>query len=444
MKRILVLIAVVLSVALFAKTVSIPVKAGEIQVPVVVKFSELLELLPEDFEPVWESLKVICCNREVPYQIDDVDGNNRISGPDTLLFLASGQTRIEISDVKPSKTTIYPRAFNVEKFGNGFLVKAVDGSLEFEVTEKGLVNIKKFGNVKADIVSEIGIARIAGWSRSTYYVDGDIGKVHDEETTPGLRLVSLKVLTPGPVAVGIQAVLFSDKFFGLSQELMIYVFTNGDILVNNQFKFYNYADIMKLQTMITRPMIPAFDDTLHILPVFRRLSWADQLGITPYEYWLERNAVTWVDKLPYIIFPAGQSMKPLFWGATYIFASAERWRTNYSPKAKMGVAEIMPTIPLMYADYKKWLEGDTWVYESLEFRTGIFKWVADEFNVYPATENVYPVWGTKKEEMPNRYKAGDVVEHKILYHLYTAPTSEEAIKWLERKSASFRALKIGE
>lgn len=444
MRKTLVVVLTVVSLMLLAQSVTIPVRAGDVQVPVVLKFSQLLELLPEDFEPAWESLKVICCNREVPFQIDDVDGNNRISGPDTLLFLARGNTEIRISSEKPDRPSTFAPAFAVETVGNVRRVRSHDGNIEFEVTEKGLVNVKKFGAHTADLVSEIGIARIAGWSRSTFYVDGDIGRVHDEETTPGLRLASLKVLAPGPIAVGVHAVLFSDKFFGLSQEILTYVFSNGDIVVNNQFKFYNYADIMKLQTMITRPIIPTFDDTVHILPVFRRLSWADQLGITPYEYWLERNAVTWVDRLPYIVFPAGQSMRPLFWGATYIFASAERWRTNYSPRARVGVAEIMPSIPLMYADYKKWLEGDTWVYESLEFRTGIFKWVADEFNAYPATEDVYPVYGTNKEAMPNRYKAGDVVEHNILYTLYTAPNHEEAIRFLERKSASYRQLKIGE
>ncbi|MGB9614675.1 MAG: hypothetical protein ACPL3B_04160 [Fervidobacterium sp.] len=300
------------------------------------------------------------------------------------------------------------------------------------------------GGIKGNLVDEIGIARIAGWSRSTYYVNGDIVSQHDEETTGGLRLVDIKVFDPGPVAVGVKALLQSDKFFGLFQDLLIYVFRNGDIYVDNSFLFHNYADIMKLQTMLTKPLIPAFDDTVHILPVFRRLAWADQLGITPYEYWFERDAITIVNNIPYIVFPAEQSMKPLFWGATYIFASAERWRTKFSPKGKTGIAEIFPKVPVIIADYKKWLEGDTWVYESLEFRTGIFKWVADEFNAYPATENVYPVWGTNKEAMPNRYKAGDKVEHTMLYSLYNAESIQDAIKFVEQKSASFRTVKVGE
>lgn len=443
MKRVLAILVLLSGLVVLGATVSIPVVAGNVEVPVVLQMGKLVDMLPEDFEPDWTSLKVIVDNKEVPYQVDDVDGNKRVSAPDYLVFIAKGNGKIQIAD-QAAKATVYPKAFTVTKSDKGWTIKTTDNTLEVFVNEKGIARVNQFGSVKASLVDEVGIARIAGWSRSTYFINGDIGTQHDEETSQGLRVVDVKVFEPGPVAVGIKALLQSDKFFGLFQDLLIYVFRNGDIYVDNNFLFYNYADIMKLQTMITKPIIPAFDDTVHILPVFRRLAWADQLGITPYEYWLERNAVTWINNIPYIVFPAGQSMKPLFWGATYIFASAERWRSNYSPKGKVGIAEIFPTVPMVKADYAKWLEGDTWVYESLEFRTGIFKWVADEFNAYPATENVYPVWGTKKEDMPNRYKAGDKVEHVMLYTLYNANSVEDAVKLIEEKSKSFRSLKIGE
>ncbi|MEN3043003.1 MAG: hypothetical protein ABDH59_06905 [Fervidobacterium sp.] len=443
MKRLFVMFGVLCTLLGFAETVSIPVVAGNIEVPVVLQMGKLVDMLPENFEPDWTSLKVLIDNKEVAYQIDDVDGNKRVSAPDYLVFIAKGNGRIQISD-QAAKATVYPKAFALTKEDKGWTIRTTDNTLEVFVNEKGIARVTQFGNIKANLVDEIGIARIAGWSRSTYYVDGSIGNQHDEETSSGLRVVDLKIFEPGPVAVGIKVLLQSERFFGLFQDMLVYVFRNGDIYVDNNFLFYNYADIMKLQTMITKPIIPAFDDTVHILPVFRRLAWADQLGITPYEYWLERNAIRMVNNIPYVVFPAGQSMKPPFWGATYIFASVERWRSNYSAKGKVGIAEIFPTIPLLKADYAKWLEGDTWVYESLEFRTGIFKWVADEFNAYPATENVYPVWGTKKEAMPNRYKAGDKVEHTILYTLYNANTVEDAIKLVEEKSKSFRSLKIGE
>jgi hypothetical protein len=439
MKKLVLLLAVLLSLVVFAGSFSIPVIAGQVEVPVVVQMGKLVDMLPEDFEPDWTSLRILVEGVEVPFQIEDVDGNGRISAPDYLVFIAKGNTQIVVQDA-PGKAVVYPKAFEVVKDSKGWTIKAVDESIEAVVNDHGLLQVTKFGSVEAKLVDEVGIARVSGWYNSTYYVDGKLGD-HHEETSGAFRVVSLKVLDPGPVAVCVVAVLKSEKFNGLKQELVTHLFKNGDILVDNRFVFETYADMMKLQTMITRPIIPAFDDTLHILPVFRRLVWADQLNITPYEYWLQRNAITWVDNMPYITFPAGSSMKPLWWGATYIFASMERWRTNFSPKGKIGVAEILPEIPVVPADYKKWLDGDTWVYESLEFRDGVFKWMPGEFEAYPSTTGVYSM---KVEDMPNRYKAGDIVQHLRLYSIYSAKSVEEAIKFIEAKSNSFRSLKIGE
>ncbi|MGC9772411.1 hypothetical protein [Fervidobacterium islandicum] len=439
MKRLAILFVGLLALMVFAESVSIPVIAGQVEVPVVLQMGTLSEMIPEDFEPDWTSLKVLVEGKEVPFQIEDVDGNKRVSAPDYLVFIAKGKSEIVVQDTS-SKAVVYPKAFDVVKDTKEWIIKAVDGTIEAVVNDHGLVQVTRFGNVKAKLVDEIGIARVSGWYNSTYYVDGKLGD-HHEETSGAFRVVSLKVLDPGPVAVGIIAVLKSEKFNGLRQELITHVFKNGDILVDNKFVFETYADMMKVQTMVTRPIIPAFDDTLHILPVFRRLVWADQLNITPYEYWLQRNAVTLVNNMPYIVFPAGNSMKPLWWGATYIFASMERWRSNFSPKGNVGIAEILPEIPVIPADYKKWLDGDTWVYESLEFRDGVFKWMPGEFDAYPSTTGVYSM---KVEDMPNRYKAGDVVQHVRLFSLYNAKTVEEAVKFIEAKSESFRNLKIGE
>jgi len=439
MKKLFLLFAILLGLVVFAGSFSVPVVAGQVEVPVVLQMGKLVDMIPEDFEPEWTSLRILVEGMEVPFQIEDVDGNGRISAPDYLVFIAKGNTQIVVQDA-PGKAVVYPKAFEVVKDSKGWMIKAVDESIEAVVNDHGLLQVTKFGSVKAKLVDEVGIARVSGWYNSTYYVDGKLGD-HHEETSGAFRVVSLKVLDPGPVAVCVVATLKSEKFNGLRQELVTHLFKNGDILVDNKFVFETYADMMKLQTMITRPIIPAFDDTVHILPVFRRLVWADQLNITPYEYWLQRNAITWVDNMPYITFPAGSSMKPLWWGATYIFASMERWRTNFSPKGKIGVAEILPEIPVVPADYKKWLDGDTWVYESLEFRDGVFKWMPGEFEAYPSTTGVYSM---KVEDMPNRYKAGDIVQHLRLYSIYSAKSVEEAIKFIEAKSNSFRSLKIGE
>lgn len=422
----------------FAAKVEIPFSAGDVEVPFVVQVSKLVEFLPEDFDPDWTSLTVVSADKLVPFQIEDVDGNKRVSAADYLVFLAAGKGKIVLQDVPGTQQKFEP-AFTIEQKGNKWLGVSKDGNLAFEVSDKGLVSITKFSGIEQKLLDEIGILRVSGWPASTYYVDGNLG-YHHEETSGAFRVVSLKVLEPGPVAVGIVTHLKSEKFVGLNQILTVHVFKNGDVLVDNLISFDTYCDLMKLQTMVTRP-VTAFDDVLHILPVFRRLVWADQLGITPYEYWLQRNAIKIIDNIPYIVFPAKDSMRPLWWGATYIFASMERFRSNFSPSAKVGVAEILPTVPVVYADYKKWLDSDTWVYESLEFRDGIFKWMPGEFEAFEPTKGVYSM---KVEDMPNRYKAGDVVQHVRLYSLYKASDVTNAVRWIEAKSKSFTSIKIGE
>lgn len=440
MKKYIWFAILILPALLMGKTFEIPVVAGNVEVPVVIQVGQILDMLPSDFDPDWESLTVKFGGSEVAFQIDDVDGNGRISALDHLVFLAKGKGAIVLSEEAPKAVKKVQPFFKIEKESAKWIVTTTDGTMKAEINEKGLIAVTKFGNVEGKIVDEVGIARVSGWPETTYYIDGKLGN-HHEETSGAFRTVSLKVLEPGPVAVGVVAHLKSERFSGLNQILVTYIFKNGDILVDNTFKFDTYTDLMKLQTMVTRPVAPAFDDAQHILPVFRRLVWADQLNITPLEYWLERNAIQYVDKLPYIVFPASSNMKPLWWGATYIFASMERFRSNYSPKVKVGIAEILPQIPVIAADYQKWLDSDTWVYESLEFRDGIFKWMPGEFDAYESTKNVYSM---KVEDMPNRYKAGDTVRHLRLYHVYTASNIESAIKWLEEKSASFRTLKVGE
>ncbi|AJC73813.1 hypothetical protein AJ81_05960 [Pseudothermotoga hypogea DSM 11164 = NBRC 106472] len=441
MRRLLTLLLLTLSLVLLATVYKIPVKAGEVEVPIVIKMSDLLSLVPEDFDADWSALHVVSGNAHVPFQIDDADGNGRISAGDYLVFLLKDQGEIVIPDADENiEVPKFEPKFDTTKTDDGWTITSKDGSLKLRANKHGLAQVIAFKGVEKLLLDEIGIARVSGWPESTYWVDGKLGN-HHEETTGSFRIVSVNVFKPGPVAVGIHAHLKSERFHGLNQILLVYVFANGDILVNNTFKFESYADMMKLQTMVTRPLVPAFDDALHILPVFRRLVWADQLNITPLEYWKMRNAIIYVDETPYIAFPATSSMKPLWWGATYIFASMERWRSNYSPNAKIGVAQILPFVPVVHADYKKWLDSDTWVYESLEFRDGIFKWMPGEFDAYESTRGIYSM---KVEDMPNRYKFGDSVSHLRLLSLYSAPNIESAVKWIETKSASFRSVKVGE
>jgi len=62
MKKVLtvmtVLVVSLLSIA-FAGTMSIPVTAGDVEVPVVVQMATLLDHVSEDFEPDWSTMKVL-------------------------------------------------------------------------------------------------------------------------------------------------------------------------------------------------------------------------------------------------------------------------------------------------------------------------------------------------------------------------------------------------
>jgi hypothetical protein len=174
--------------------------------------------------------------------------------------------------------------------------------------------------------------------------------------------------------------------------------------------------------------------------VFRRLLWADQLNITPLEYWFERNAIMYVDRLPYIVFPAIDSMKPLWWGATYIFASQESWRSNYSPSLGIGVAEILPEKPVVYADYNKWVDGNTWIYESREFRDGIFKWLPGEFELYESTKDMVSLETT---DLPNHYVAGDELNFVRFYRLYESSTIGSAISHIVNRTLEIQSVEIG-
>ncbi|MBO8160787.1 MAG: hypothetical protein H0Z24_04050, partial [Thermosipho sp. (in: Bacteria)] len=124
---------------------------------------------------------------------------------------------------------------------------------------------------------------------------------------------------------------------------------------------------------------------------------------------------------------------------TYIFASQERWRGNYSEKLGMGVAEILPEIPVVKDNFVNWINGNTWVFESQEFRDGVFKWIPGEFEAYEATKGAYP---TDMKLWPNRYYAGQEVNFVRLYNITKVDNLEDWVKWLEAKSESFRSIEI--
>ncbi|AKI97354.1 hypothetical protein [Kosmotoga pacifica] len=427
---------------LMAETIEIPItinKTTDSLVPVRISMNKLLDLVGIDFDANWDSIRFIDEEgAEVPYQIDDVDLNGKLSSGDYILVMLSGNAKVVVSDDFSVEAPTYDSDFYVNKTDDGVIV----GNLTFRarINNKGLVRFEKFESVEGTIVDEIGIARIAGWVGSTYYVNGELGK-HEEKTSGDFKVKEMKVLPAGPVAVTVVSRLDCDPFVGLEQIIVTSIFKNGDVISSNHFVFKTYADLMKLQNMITRPITDLSDDAVHMLPVFRRLVWADQLNITPLEYWAERNAIMNVNGKPYIVFPATDSMKPLWWGATYIFASQESWRSNYSPSKGIGVAEINPVKPIVYVNYEKWVNGNTWVYESREFRDGIFKWIPGEFEIYESTAgNV----STEMSDWPARFKAGDEVTFERYYDLYKSLNIPNAIEYLELRAIEIQSITIGE
>ncbi|MFN4191180.1 MAG: hypothetical protein ACK4E2_09305, partial [Pseudothermotoga sp.] len=223
MKKYIWFAILILPALLMGKTFEIPVVAGNVEVPVVIQVGQILDMLPSDFDPDWESLTVKFGGSEVAFQIDDVDGNGRISALDHLVFLAKGKGAIVLSEEAPKAVKKVQPFFKIEKESAKWIVTTTDGTMKAEINEKGLIAVTKFGNVEGKIVDEVGIARVSGWPETTYYIDGKLGN-HHEETSGAFRTVSLKVLEPGPVAVGVVAHLKSERFSGLNQILVTYIF----------------------------------------------------------------------------------------------------------------------------------------------------------------------------------------------------------------------------
>jgi hypothetical protein len=285
------------------------------------------------------------------------------------------------------------------------------------------------------LADEIGILRFSGYPESTWWANRQLGP-HEEYTTleaGGMRHIRTEILPAGPARVTVVSEYASDRFVGLTQRVVTRIYASGDIEVSNEITFRGYADMMKLQHMATRVASQADPDALHLLPVFRRLIWADQLGITPEAYFAERNAVVTVNGTPYLAFRADDNLSPLFWGATYIFASAEPWRAGFAPSLGVAVAELAHAMPDIPEDYDEFLSGNTWVFESQEFRTGVFKWTADEFAAYEATRGVTP-------STPNHYLPGDRASFRYTYSVYPADSVEAAISWAAARQAELASI----
>lgn len=432
MKRLAILLLALLATAAYAETRSVTIEPEFITgraVPVSIDFLTLRDTIGAEFPMDWSSLRVLVDGEPIPFQIDDVDTNDRISAGDELSFLTTGTAVIEVDDA-PGEAATFPSAFS--RSGDDPVVLRSDHTpgITVEVPANGLVRIVGFGDTEAMLANEIGILRFSGYPESTYWADGQLGP-HEEYTNleaGGMRHVGTTILEAGPARVTVVAEYASDRFVGLTQRLVTRIYATGDVEISNDVALRGYSDIMKLQSMATAVMSQADPESLHLLPVFRRLVWADQLGIDAEAYFAERDAVTTVDGTPYLAFRADDNLSPLYWGATYIFASAEPWRANYSEALGIGVAELAHETPEIASDYDEWLSGNTWVFESQEFRSGVFKWTAEEFGTYEVTASITP-------SAPNHFVPGDAVRFHLTYSVFAADSTDDAIRYARDRQA---------
>ncbi|GAB6188612.1 hypothetical protein JCM30566_03510 [Marinitoga arctica] len=444
-KGILVLLLIIFSIFVMAEERVIEIKTNQMtwmEVPYTISFSKLLDIVGEDFEANWYSIRVLDENGNyLPYQINDMDGNKRISSSDELLFTFKKYAKIMISDDSSKDLMAFNPNFSVEKENDEYLVTSKD--FDIKINKFGLANFIRYKDIKGTIYNELGTARIAGWSGSTFYINGKLGK-HVEMTSSGLEIENVRVLDAGPVAVTVISDLYSKLLPGLNQHIVTYIFKTGDVLVKNSFRFTNYVDIMKLQVMATAPITNIDDNAKHILPMFRRMVWAEQINGSPLEYWEQRDAVKYVNGKPYIEFSAIDSMKPLWWGATYAFVSEESWRANFSPKYSIGAAEILPEKPVIYSDLKEFVFNDFWFYESREFRDGIFRWLPGEMDNYEATKEIFPPYSEENvgKYWMAKFKAGDVVNYTRYYSIFQSRDTSEAIDFLEKRAIEIQNIHV--
>lgn len=425
LRLVALLLAALLASSAMAETrsVTIPVESDGSAVPVSVDLLTLRNAIGADFSFDWANLRVSVDGEPVPFQIDDVDLNERVSAGDELAFLATGDATIEVSDTALEPVEFEP-GLEVSENGDATVITSLSGNgFSVEIAPEGLARITGYGDTQGVMAAELGILRFSGYPESTWWANEQYGP-HEEYTTleaGGMRHLQTQVLPAGPARVTVVSEYASDRFVGLGQRVVTRVYHSGDVDVSNSVRFGGYSDMMKLQSMATNVLSQVDPEAMHVTPVFRRLLWADQLGISAEDYFAERDAVQEVDGENVIAFNSNDNLSPLYWGAAYIFTSAEPWRAGYSEDLGLAVIESAHVTPEVAEDYDEWLAGNTWVFESQEFRTGVFKWTADEFATYPATEDI-------TLNATNHYLPGDTAEFRFTYSVRPAEDLADVVR----------------
>src|SRR5690606_24986811 len=281
MRRTVVAIAALaLCAAAFAETRSVTVSLESLTgrpVPVSIDLLTLRDAIGAEFPMDWTSLRVTVGGEEVPYQIDDVDRNGRISAGDQLgvlltglvqagdgrACLAAGPATTDTTDA-PGDGANYEPALTVEGEDPAVITSNRAEGFVVEVPAHGLARIVGYGDAQALLANEIGILRFSGYPESTWWANEQYGP-HAEYTNleaGGMRHVGTTVLPAGPARVTVVAEYASDRFVGLRQRLVTHVWATGEVEVDNQVTFAGYLDMMKLQSMATAVMTQADLDSL--------------------------------------------------------------------------------------------------------------------------------------------------------------------------------------
>jgi len=416
--------------------------------PVLVSLTmdEVREAIGVDFPTNWDSLVVLDEEGElVPFQLDDVDMSGTVSRYDELAFLAKGPVTIVVSDEAPEAKPVFEAAFGVSKVDeDNTIIESLDGLFKVKVGKYGTLDIIEYRGKEYKYARDIGMIRYSGFPYSTWWYDENYDR-HEEKTTfeEPLRRMKFGILEAGPARITVVAHNASDLFPGMRQEMVASIYATGEIRVNNRVLSAGYADLTKLFTMCGGVMADV-EDARHILPVFRWIDWADELKMTAEEYWAEQEVLTQVDGAPYIAFADSRGPKPAWWGASYLFCSPERWRTNFSAGEGMGVAECLIDVPEVAEDLEGKINMEHWHLEG-EWRTGYFRWIADEiFGLRQKNEIPIDIENLEDKggNWPLHMIPGDVFEHLNFYLLYDADSVDSTVRYLEARYAELDGVEV--
>ncbi|MGI6518969.1 MAG: hypothetical protein ACOX4C_09350, partial [Bacillota bacterium] len=324
------------------------------------------------------------------------------------------------------------------------IIESLDGLFKVKVGKYGTLDIIEYRGKEYKYARDIGMIRYSGFPYSTWWYDENYDR-HEEKTTfeEPLRRVKFGILEAGPARITVVAHNASDLFPGMRQEMVASIYATGEIRVNNRVLSAGYADLTKLFTMCGGVMADV-EDARHILPVFRWIDWADELKMTAEEYWAEQGVLTQVDGAPYIAFADSRGPKPAWWGASYLFCSPERWRTNFSAGEGMGVAECLIAVPEVAEDLEGKINMEHWHLEG-EWRTGYFRWIADEiFGLRQKNEIPIDIENLEDKggNWPLHMIPGDVFEHLNFYLLYDADSVDSTVRYLEARYAELDGVEV--